>query len=370
MKIAFVSDVVYPWTKGGMEGIHYIEMCELAKKNDVYCFCLQFEGMRKRFTKNGIHYIAVAKAKSKELYTENGTRSITLARRFANALPNAISGYSFDLVYANSFPYLHIGRLKAYCRAHGSKLVLDVAEVWDLPRWKAYLGSVKGHAAYIYAKRALTGADKYIANSSTTAKLMVEIGIPKSSIVVFSPVLKGLKPLNSKRAHTVLYSGRLIKEKRLDLWIDIVAKAHKINNSIKGLIVGTGPEEDTIKHKIAESGYSFIRLKKPFKSKKGLYRAIASSMAMLNMSEREGLSVITIESAALGTPPILPSYTPIPEEVKELALVKGINEIPKLIADIASGSIRYSPDSKKLERFSSRNVEKVFEGLFHTEYRK
>ena len=42
-RIAFVSDVVSPWVKGGMETTHYFEMKELAKKNEVYCFCMQFE---------------------------------------------------------------------------------------------------------------------------------------------------------------------------------------------------------------------------------------------------------------------------------------------------------------------------------------
>ena len=34
-RIAFVSDVVYPWTKGGMEAIYYLEMAELAKNNEI-----------------------------------------------------------------------------------------------------------------------------------------------------------------------------------------------------------------------------------------------------------------------------------------------------------------------------------------------
>ena len=32
-RIGFVSDVVYPWVKGGMETTHYFEMMELAKNN-------------------------------------------------------------------------------------------------------------------------------------------------------------------------------------------------------------------------------------------------------------------------------------------------------------------------------------------------
>lgn len=60
----------------------------------------------------------------------------------------------------------------------------------------------------------------------------------------------------------------------------------------------------------------------------------------------EGLSVITIESAALGTAPVLPDYMPIPEEVKTLSIVKNVEDIPKAIADIAYGRMKYMADRK------------------------
>ena len=131
-RIGFVSDVVYPWTKGGMESMHYLEMKELVKNNEIYCFCMRYEGMRKEFFKDGIHYVTAGKASLKELYTEKGTRSVALARRFASALPWALKPYRLDLVYANSFPYLHLKAVKAYCKANGCRLAFDVAEVWDL----------------------------------------------------------------------------------------------------------------------------------------------------------------------------------------------------------------------------------------------
>ena len=358
-EIAFVSDVVYPWVKGGMESIHYLEMKELAKNNKVYCFCMQFEGMKKEFIKDNIQYVGVAKASLDALYTEKGTRSIVLARRFASALLGALEPYNFDLVYVNSFPYLHLKAVKAYCKAHRCRLALDVAEVWDIKRWKDYIGRVKGVAAYHYARNVLKGADAYMANSSTTAKELEKIGVPKNRITILSPVIdlkKMSKPLH--KSPIVIYAGRLIREKRLDLWVESVAKAHILDHRIKGLIVGSGPEETEVKKIVGK--YPFISIRKPYSSKVQLYRAIGKSMAMLNMSEREGLSVITIESAALGTAPVLPDYTPIPEEVKALSIVKGVEDIPKVIAEFASGRIKYKVYRKKLERFDLRRVDEAF----------
>ena len=98
------------------------------------------------------------------------------------------------------------------------------------------------------------------------------------------------------------------------------------------MIIGSGPEEDAVRELIRK--YHFIGMRKPYSSKAQLYKMLGSSMCMLNMSEREGLSVITIESAALGTAPVLPSYTPIPREVKELSVVEDVGNIPQTIADI------------------------------------
>jgi hypothetical protein len=43
-----------------------------------------------------------------------------------------------------------------------------------------------------------------------------------------------------------------------------------------------------------------------------------------------------LESLALGTPVILPDYTPIPEEVKRMCIVLPLGKIPGELARIAS----------------------------------
>ena len=57
---------------------------------------------------------------------------------------------------------------------------------------------------------------------------------------------------------------------------------------------------------------------------------------------------------------MLPGYTPIPEEVKGLSIVKDIEDIPKTITGIASGKIKYPADRKKLERFDARRIGDAF----------
>lgn len=60
---------------------------------------------------------------------------------------------------------------------------------------------------------------------------------------------------------------------------------------------------------------------------------------------------------------MLPSYTPIPEEVKELSIVKDVEYMPQAIADVASGRIKYKAEGKKLERFDVKGVNDAFKRL-------
>ena len=64
---------------------------------------------------------------------------------------------------------------------------------------------------------------------------------------------------------------------------------------------------------------------------------------------------------------VLPGYTPIPDEVKELSIVKDVEDIPKTIAEIASGRIKYKVAMEKLERFDVKRVNDTFESLLRSE---
>ncbi len=362
MRIAFVSDVVFPYTLGGMEATEYQYAKALAKEHEVYFFSLQFEGMEKEFMKDGIHYIGVAKARKAELYNSKGQRSIRLAMLFAKSLIPAMRNYEFDVVIANSFPILHLNALK-----HSIKcpLVLDVAEVWSLEQWRSYLGFAKGLIAYLYAMHAIKGADFYIANSSTTKALLEKAGIEPSKIGVFSPIVLMVKQFHEKKKPVVAYAGRLIPEKRLDKWIDAVEAAHKLYPKAKGLIIGSGPLLKELKKRIANEKASYIRIIKPVPREK-LYEVLASSSILLNMSEREGLSATSIESIAVGTPVVLPAYTPIPEEVKKMCNVVAEEKIPGMLAEIlkSKDKQKYIKHKEQLKLFSIGLIPEFFGSVF------
>ncbi len=370
MKIAFIYDAAYPWHIGGAEAIHYNEAKELAKKHEVHFFSMRWPGMARDFTYEGIHYHSLFDVTHDSLYN-NSRRSISEAVLFSMSMFN-IFRYRFDVVVSNQFPVLHLPLVRIYCWIFRCSMVLHVDEVWSRKYWKSYLGEFKGTFAHRLNSLFLRGADFYIANSSSTAKDLANEGMAAEKLRCFSPVINSKAMSKIRASHlpdnTILFSGRLIKEKRLDLWLSILEKVNKTSRvPVHGLIVGSGPEEESVRNMIDSKGLSnVVSMQGFFSSSQELYSAIKGSLAMLNMSEREGLSVISIESVALGTPVFLPKYTPIPKEISEMCNVYDTEKIVSNITHLlATGNKKeYLHRKANLKQFLSSHIPGVYDKIF------
>jgi len=370
MKIGFVSDGVCPWNVGGIETIEYTEAASLAKAHEVHFFSLRWPGMKRDFIYKGIHYHAYHKTHRSKFYRHR-RRSIREAIAFSLSIFN-IFGYRFDVIEVNLFPVLHVPILKLYCKLTGCKLILDVAEVWDKDYWVRYLGAFAGNAAYIYATLFLKSADFYIANTSDTAERLIKKGVNKDVVGVFSPIIddKRLKRINSiKKKRQIIFSGRLIKEKRIDKFIGVVKKVKGHVSGMNAKIIGSGPERAKIVRQIRRDGLADTVTLAPFyseKKKNALYRDIKSSSVFLHMSEREGLGIITLESLALGTPVVLPSYSPIPNDIKEMCVVANERLLPSRIKNILNSKnpSAFIKNEETLRRFYISNVKNFYSKIF------
>jgi len=370
MKIAFVSDGAYPWNVGGIEAIEHTEAKSLAMRHDVHFFSFRWPGASKEFKKDGITYHTSHNI-TKEKFYRHGRRSIREALIFSLEIIRLYK-YKFDVLQANEFPILHIPILWLYCKIRRCKLIIDVAEIWDRNYWTVYLGRFMGNIAYIYANFAIKLGDRYIANSSTTEMKLAQIGISSDKIDIFSPVLDN-KLLGRIKASSInnkiIFAGRLIKEKALDEWVEVISKLDRIEKNFSAVIIGEGPERENILQAIKKADLSHkITLRNFYyeKEKHLLYKEFKESKVLLQMSRREGLSMIVLESLALGTPVVLPTYSPIPKEVKSMCIVERKSNIPGKIAEIlrSSSKAAYLPNKDNLKMFSISNVNRFYSGIF------
>jgi glycosyltransferase involved in cell wall biosynthesis len=372
MRIAFAYDVPYPWHVGGIEVLNYNEVRELAKENEVHFFTTKWPGMPGwDFEYNKVRYHARHGVDRDKLY-RHGRRSIREAILYSVGLFRLFD-YDFDVVVGNYFPIIHVPLLWLYCKLRGSKLVLEVAEVWDRDYWLSYIGWPFGYAADLYANMVINMADAYVSDSSVTAQKLVDRGVARGKITTYAPCIEGAemesiaKAARGRQRRRIIYSGRLIKEKRLDKWLDTVKAVSEIVPDVEGVIIGKGPELEGIKERVRRLGLSgTVKLLPFYEDKRDLYRAISDSALMLHMSEREGFGIVCVESISLGTPVVLPSYTPIPKEVRSMCVVGDEKDLPRKIVEILRSKRKSSfiRNRGNMDNFMVSSVNRIYGSIF------
>jgi glycosyltransferase involved in cell wall biosynthesis len=378
IKIGFISDAVFPWHIGGLEKTEYVEASKLAKNinYNVSFVCGRWKGMKKEFKKDNIFYTTIMKMDEDTFY-KNKKRSLLTSFLFSLNMFKLFK-YKFDIIEVNFFPIIHIPIIKLYSKIRGCKIILDVAEVWDKKYWIDYLGYFLGTLAHYYMKFVIKMGDAYIVNSSITANRLKEIRINEDKINIYSPIIeiKEIKKIKNRiknKKMQIIYAGRFIKEKRLDIFIDVIEKVYKKNNLVKAKLIGTGPEKENLKEIIKEKNLEkIIEIKEPYEKQEDVFYEIANSSATFLPSEREGLSALTIESIALGTPVILPNYTPVPKEVRDMCIVEELDKIPILINKILldKNKSKYIRNIKNLNMFSISRINKFYKNLFKKTLKK
>ncbi len=369
MKLAFLYDFPYPWHVGGIEKIIRLEAEALARNAEVHFFTMLWPGMQRDFTDKRIHYHASYGASVKTMYRHR-RRSIRKAMAFGLSAFRLFR-YRFDVVIIDQFPLLQIFPVLVYRLFTGCKMVMKVAEVWDRDYWISYAGEIVGPVGYAYSRLAIRSADAYVAASYATAgKLEAIMHIDQRKISVFSPVLdtelmNSVKKSQKAKKVQLVFFGRFIKEKRIDKWIAIMGRLVKRQPNVKGILIGDGPELASIKALIRKSGLQKkISIMPPISSTKRLYSIISASSATLNMSEREGLSIMALESLALETPVVLPDYSPIPIEVKKMCIVADEQSIPAVIADIMEQKGKPMKNTDALAAFETSGIKGFYARLF------
>jgi glycosyltransferase involved in cell wall biosynthesis len=144
---------------------------------------------------------------------------------------------------------------------------------------------------------------------------------------------------------------------------------------MRAVIIGDGPEKANIARLIKKLGLSGIVELRDFyrtEKKEEVYQRISNSKLLLHMSEREGLSVIVLESLALGTPVLLPEYSPIPNEVRNMCVVTDEVNVPYMLEEMlqSKDKSKYLRNIEGLKNFSVSHTNKFYMGLFNKLRRK
>lgn len=301
MRIALVSDVVYPYIKGGAEKRFHELSLRFKEDNEVHFYCVRWWDGPTVIKKDGITYHGVCRPR--KLY-KGGRRSIVEALAFGAALAPHLLRERFDIIDCNQHPYFSIFSCKLASTLRGGRLFVTWHEAWG-DYWYEYMGPA-GFFGKLVERLALMMPDRIIAVSRSTASSLERLGADKSRIFIVPNgiPIKAIEAVPaSPEQYDVAFAGRLIRDKHVDVLLRACSLA-SAEMPLKVVIIGDGPERSSLEAlasalkmegRVAFTGHV---------DDETLLSLIKSSRIFALPSTREGFSIITLEALACGVPVI------------------------------------------------------------------
>ncbi|MEM2144031.1 MAG: glycosyltransferase family 4 protein [Candidatus Jordarchaeaceae archaeon] len=299
MKIAYIYDMVYPWIKGGVEKRIYEVGKRLAKRgHEIHWFGLNWWPSDEDAELEGIHLHGIGKWDN--LYVD-GRRSINEAVYFGVKSLVELNG-DFDIVDCQEFPYFPFISAKVRSLFKKFHVVLTWHEVWR-DYWFEYLGR-KGIFGYIVEKMVAKLSERNVAVSKR-AKEDLERIIRKWIKIIPNGVdfkrIEKIKP--SQEKSDVVFAGRLIKAKNIDVLIKAISLLRKDFPDIKCLVIGDGPEKSKLEKLAINLGLvENVKFASFLENYDDVISHFKSSKVFVLPSSREGFGIVALEANACGLP--------------------------------------------------------------------
>jgi glycosyltransferase involved in cell wall biosynthesis len=366
MKIAFAYDAIYPWVKGGAEmRIHELGKRLSSRGHEVHLFGIKWWEGKDIFEYEGMIMHGVCK--KRELYI-SGRRSISEALVFSVKLFPHLMREKFDIIDVSVFPYFSCFTVKFAAIMKNTPSVFTWHEVWD-DYWYEYLGKA-GFFGKLIEKTVSKLSQKNIAVSAWTKKGLEALGVSEEKITVVPngidiERISKIEPEGGRisggleeKKYDVIFAGRLIKEKNVDVLIKAIALCKANFPNIKCCVVGDGPEKEALLELARKKRVSKNIEFAGFQEYEALIRKLKASKVLVLPSSREGFGMVVIEAFACGVPVVTV------KEKYNAAQGLAENEIDGLVVEldereIAKGIERLIVDDSNYKKMSEAALQKA-----------
>lgn len=307
MRIAFVSDSIYPYHLGGKEKRLYEISTRLAKRGHhvrIYTMRWWKDGDAQEY--EGVHLQAIGSFLA--LYTSRGRRSLLEAIQFGRHTLLPILRTDAEIIDIDHIPYLSnftsaiAGRLK-------KKMIIGTwHEVWGKRHWQEYLGRFKGQIASWIEKLSVKMPHRIISVSQyTTKKLIQELSVSHDRIFT---IPNGIDHEAIARAEPsleksdLIFVGRLIKHKNLDIVLRVLKKMEDLYKvSLTFFIIGDGPEKNDLQNLSYQLGLvKTVKFFGRIENSNTVYGLLKSSKLFILPSVNEGFGIVVLEANGCGIP--------------------------------------------------------------------
>jgi glycosyltransferase involved in cell wall biosynthesis len=305
LKVAVVSDALYPWHKGGKE-VRYLHLFDHLPDHDmdVVVYSMRWWKVRPESVTSPTGSLSYRALCPRIAMYKGSRRSIFQAVIFALATLGLLFR-SFDVIEADHMPYLQLIPLRIVAWVKQVPLVITWHEVWGKEGWRTYLGRI-GVAAALLEQFSVRLPDAIVAVSSGTAEKLAGIGTKSGRVSIIRNTLD-LDQLRDVEADPaapdLLFVGRLLEHKYADLAIEATRILKMRGLDVKLGIVGVGPEESRLRDQVAKSDLNDnVTFYLNIGTQVDVWSLIRGCRVVLAPSLREGFGILVAESLALGTP--------------------------------------------------------------------
>lgn len=301
MKIAFVYDAIYPYRIGGVEKrIYELSIRLAARGHEIHIYGLKDWDGPATFIKNKLYYHGLGQPRP--FYT-HGRRSIGEACYFGWKVLVPLLKEHFDIIDCQNFPYFSCFSAACAARIRGSRLVITWHEVWK-EYWTEYLG-VLGYPGSIIERLTSHLSCALVAVSDLTKKDLMSIRnganitvIPNGIDYQHITVIRA-----SEISSDIIFFGRLIKEKNVDLLIRAMVLVRKELPKTRCIIVGEGPQREYLQHMVEECNLNdTITFTGFLENHDDVIAVMKASKVYASPSTREGFGIAALEAMACGLP--------------------------------------------------------------------
>jgi len=313
VRVAVVSDALYPWHTGGKEIRYHEVLSRLAKQPDLHIEAYTMHWWRgandTNIASDGSYHGEVtfrAICPNIPMY-DKGRRSIRQGLLFALATLRMLR-VRVDVIEADQMPGLQLYPLWLVAKIRRIPLVVTWHEYWGGDYWRSYLGHRPGAVAALIERIAARLGDHIICVSDDTARSLTDAGIDPSRITVLpngvGVTSTGSNSADTSTRHGYVSVGRLLTHKRFDVAIAAIAElATDGDPDARLTIIGEGPELDNLRRQTDTLGIADrVTFTGALPTQHDVWEHISGARCLLAPSEREGYGIAVAEALALGTP--------------------------------------------------------------------
>lgn len=306
-RVALVYDVLYPWVRGGAEKRYW----EIARRLPAHGFEPHLIGPKywdgpSAIQRDGAWLHGICPPR--DLYSEQGTRTISEALAYARDLFPALLRLNVDLIDCCAFPYFPWFSARAAAMLRSTPIITMWPELWG-PYWRSYLGPARGTIAQMIERVTARLSAQHLCLSPFTEQRLRAV-LPHGAQI--TPIPAGIDrrtlaryatPLDSRDG--IIFIGRLLAHKRVDDLLRAFATVREAYPAATLTIVGQGPEEAALRAVARRLGLEDAVAFLSNLSEDELYKRLGQARCLVLPSEREGQGIVVAEAQAVGTPPIV-----------------------------------------------------------------